>query len=163
MGLIDKTYPPKLSSGIRVERVDTVSFRRYVHDVVNRTANGHVRDVERLRIDKSIYRRGKKLSESIHLNVSRSERDLVQILPGAPVIIVLRQDSRKIRLGLGNRQVRRSYDSVQRGLYRSGSGERAVTKPVELIVAATVLEELHVAEFVTLALDELSNSAVAVN
>ena len=79
---------------VGVERVDAVLLRGDDDDVVGAAVDGDVRDVERLGEDGTIHlKTGFEESELPRIDSVRSQHRLVQVLTGAPPVIVVGQDA----------------------------------------------------------------------
>ena len=65
-----------------------------INDVVRtQVGNGNVLQVERLTDNVAVYIGGEDLAETVLIDVGRSENGLIQVLPGAGVVIVVGNDA----------------------------------------------------------------------
>ncbi len=95
---------PQLRESVRVEGVHEIVFRGHEYDVVSGSRDAKIRNVERLGIRKACHRQKPELAKETGVNVERGENRLVQILAGAPIIVVVGED----RL-VGRRRQRRTH------------------------------------------------------
>ena len=91
VGIQEADAPQRRRSGrVGVEGVDAIVLRRHNHDIVNSIARHRdLRQVEWLRIDRTVNRERVQFAEMCRVYVARSENGFANVLAGAGVVIVV--------------------------------------------------------------------------
>ena len=100
VGRVDEAVLPerRRASAVGVVRVDAVVLGRDVHDVVRPLPrDGDVLHVERRGVGDAVEREREELPEARRVDVRRREHGLVQVLPGAHVVVVVREHPGVVR------------------------------------------------------------------
>ena len=112
---VDEAHVPigDAGRGVGIEGVHAVVLGRDEDDVVHAAGDGEVRNVERLCVGGSIGRALEELAEAARgTHQSGRECIFVQVLTGACVVTVTREDTRQIRDGDRRRARLRSIGST---------------------------------------------------
>ena len=136
---IDQAHHPELRARgrVRVEREQTVVLGRHEHDVVLRAADGHVRDPERLRVDRAVDRaRGEFPERARH--IGGGERVLLAVHAVARQVVVIGVHAGEIRdRHARGRALRRVRDAGRHDVVHARVP--AVYRPAELMVPTVLL------------------------
>ena len=106
-GLPEQTAIAPRIRVVGVKGKDAVVLGGHEDDVVRHSADGDIGRVERLRVHKTIHRIREELAETGRTDVGRGETRLLEVLAGAAIVVVIRQD---LDLSAGSLRAERDED-----------------------------------------------------
>ena len=85
----ERPYVPNRSTGVSIEGIDAVMFRRHDEQIVSTAFRADRRKIQRLRVDLAVDGDGEQLAEASGVYVGSRENRLCGVQAGAGVVVVV--------------------------------------------------------------------------